>query len=83
MKNYSDFDLLVACLHHSGELSGKLSAREQETVRLAGNGFPMVNELGSGFSDLIWEWSHVRDSSEKAIGRMAEICRIFLSRKDC
>ena len=75
----SDFDLVVACLHHSGELAGKLSDREQETVRLAADGFPMVAELGSEFSDLIWEWSHIRDSSDKAISRMADLCRDFLS----
>ena len=75
----SDWALVVACLHHSGELAGKLSDREQETVRLAADGFPMVAELGSEFSDLLWDWSHVRDSSEEAIGRMAYLCRHFLS----
>jgi len=75
----SDWALVAACLYHSGELAGKLSASEQETVRRAADGFGLVTGLDSESLDLLWDWSHVRDSSDKAIGRMAYLCRHFLS----
>jgi len=63
----TDWTVVVAYLHWNGTHSKVLTTRQQGQVRMLADGF------GKGVTDpdLVWDWSHVRDSSESAITAMA------------
>ena len=67
----TDWALIVACLHDSGEL--KLTIEEELMVRRQADG------LGEGIAltEVLMDWSHVRDSSDEAIWRMAFMLRCW------
>ena len=75
----NDWDLVVSALHHTGELREQLTVAQQQTVRRAADGFGIVCGLDGESLDMLWDWSHVRDSSQKAVGRMAMLVRIMLA----
>jgi hypothetical protein len=63
----TDWHFCVSYLHWSGLNNKVLTAKQQQEVRKLGDGF------GKGITDpnLIWDWSHVRDSSPEAVTAMA------------
>jgi len=74
-----DWDVVVAALSSSSE--HRLAARAQIRVRELADGFgalrgPMTDRK----MDLIWDWSHVRDSSDAAVARMASLVRRMAAR---
>ena len=62
-----NFTFIHSCLHYSGENYAKLTDQQQVAARRLADGF------GAGVTDpdLLWDWSHVRDSSDEAIRLMA------------
>jgi len=76
----ADRSLVVACLHHSGEMRDHLTAEQAQTVRRAADGFGLITGRDSASLDILWDWSHVRDSSPKAMARMALVLRVMLER---
>lgn len=73
----ANWTFLVGYLHHSGERYGSLSNTEQAYVRSHGDGFGETTD-----PDLLWDWSHVRDSSPPAVSAMAGALR-RLGYKEC
>tara|TARA_R110000824_G_scaffold102100_4_gene242280 strand:+ start:4390 stop:4707 length:318 start_codon:yes stop_codon:yes gene_type:complete len=71
-------DLVVSCLHHSGAMRGRLTADQQQWVRRAADGFGEITGRDDESLDMLWDWSHVRDSSDRAFGRMALVLRAML-----
>jgi hypothetical protein len=70
----NDWDLVVAFLHHDGIHRDLLNDKQKGMVRLEGNGFGDLK--GAQLApDLLWDWSHVRDSSPDAVKRMADKIR--------
>lgn len=67
----SDWKLIVKFLHYNGAFHSLMTADEAAVIRQLGDGF------GPGIKDpdLIWDWSHVRDSSEQAVKAMADMIR--------
>lgn len=63
-----NFTFIHSCLHHSGENYAKLTKQHQVAARRLADGF------GKGVTDpdLLWDWSHVRDSSDGALRDVAE-----------
>ena len=74
----TDREFVVACLHHNGSLRERFTAQQQQTVRRAADGFGGVYGCDTDSLDLLWDWSHVRDSSPRAFARMAKVLRIWL-----
>lgn len=70
-KEQRDWKYVVSHLHWNGGRKNVLSANDHGAVRAMADGF------GPGFTnpDIIWDWSHVRDSSSAAIARMATTLR--------
>jgi hypothetical protein len=77
----TDRDLVVATLHHNGELVHTITARTANTVRRFADGFGTGLFLGSPRKwdektrDMFSDWSSVRDSSATAFTTMAAIIR--------
>jgi len=73
LQNLSDWELIVSFLHWEGSNSGKLPDAVEIFVRQNADGFGRDAEaLG-----VLFDWSHVRDSSDESITRMAKIIRYF------
>lgn len=70
----TDHEIVVAFLHHNGHLNAVLSAQQQQDIRLLADGFGQTSNL-----DLVWDWSHVRDSSDEGFARMATAIRGLFS----
>jgi hypothetical protein len=68
-----DWQLVCACIHQG--FSPLFSAEASVDVRIAGDGFGRIGIA----SDLLFDWSHVRDSSDGAVAMMAAICRVKLT----
>lgn len=66
----NDREIVMSFLHHTGHLNMVLSAQQQQTIRLLADGFGQTSNL-----DLVWDWSHVRDSSDEGFARMAGAIR--------
>lgn len=77
MAQDSNWNLVVSCLHHSGENNSALTPEQHQTVRRAADGFGMVTGMDSESLDMLFDWSHVRDSSQKAIDRMAMLLKVW------
>ncbi|MFZ5896434.1 MAG: hypothetical protein ACOY0T_35600 [Myxococcota bacterium] len=84
----NDRDLVVQCLHHNGALQIK-STEVQRRARLECDGFGDLKthaglpgqtkaERDAFIADLLWDWSHVRDSSDGALRRAAAVLRAHL-----
>lgn len=70
-KIMADRDLVVACLHYTGELYDRIPWPIAWATYCRGDGFGGLTsgellEINGG-----WDWSHVRDSSDDAIAEMA------------
>lgn len=70
----TDWDVVVSFLHWNGSHSKALTTQQQANVRTLADGF------GKGITDLdlVWDWSHVRDSSEEAIKAIADKIKHFV-----
>lgn len=69
-----DWAILVATLHHSGE--HRLPHQRQFGVRWECDGFGELPDRHGGDVDtMLWDWSHVRDSSPLGIERAAFFAR--------
>lgn len=86
-----DRALVIACLHYGGTLTIECPDVVR-AARLACDGFGDLAshpglpgqtpaERASFIADLLWDWSHVRDSSPEAFRRAAEILRRYLQRE--
>lgn len=73
----SSWDLVVSCLHHKGSKYSDLSPEQQQTVRRAADGFGAVYGFDNESLDMLWDWSHVRDSTNEAIEKMAKLLRAW------
>lgn len=76
-KQRQDWETVVAALHYNG------------TKQLPTDKQLLVIEYADGFGrnidpetqpEVFWDWSHVRDSSDNAIRRMAESVRMWQER---
>jgi hypothetical protein len=76
-----DWHLVLSYLHHSGTYYGLMTADEKAAVRLFADGYGDLNaQVRHGLSlvtahQLLWDWSHVRDSTDRAMARMARRIR--------
>lgn len=72
---------VVAFLHDQGAMFGTLSTEQQAQVRMLADGFGGLKGMADSpdvrVADLLWDWSHVRDSNPPAVAAMAaEIDRL-------
>lgn len=72
---------VVAFLSDQGALSRMLTTEQQAQVRMLADGFGSLQGTADTpdvrVADLLWDWSHVRDSSPEAVAAMAaEIDRL-------
>jgi hypothetical protein len=65
----SSWDIVVSFLHPSGSRFGQLTDLQDQWVRVAADGLGAPKQGSADF----WDWSHVRDSSDLAINRMAAV----------
>lgn len=71
----SDWDVVVRFLHWDGEFHHTMSREDQDRVRrLYADGFGRRQSN----PDLVWDWSHVRDSSLEAVKDMADEIRAMV-----
>lgn len=76
-----DWQLVVAYLHHSGERRNDLPVHVQAEIRLFhADGFGKLRNMAQDDPSvevevLVWDWSHVRDSSPEAVKAMADAIR--------
>ena len=67
---------VVSFLHHTGENKGHINATiDSDTRYLHGDGFGSLQDGNYDMDtirDLVWDWSHVRDSSDEAFIAMAK-----------
>tara|TARA_R110000851_G_scaffold312457_1_gene473005 strand:- start:194 stop:493 length:300 start_codon:yes stop_codon:yes gene_type:complete len=66
-------DFVVSYLHHAGANNGKLNARQDGNIRwFFADGYGDLAGMERDVAvELVFDWSHVRDSSEKAFDNMA------------
>lgn len=62
--------LVTECLHDKGVANGRVSIQLAGFVRGLGDGFGPIAEGVEGYSEMLWDWSHVRDSSPAGFQRM-------------
>jgi len=84
-----NWEIVVAYLHHDGHLNNRLTTPQKQRVRLEGDGMGDVktryhkaaaqndDKTMESMIDLVWDWSHIRDSSPNAIARMANQIKIY------
>ena len=69
-------DYVVSFLHHTGENKGHINATiDSDTRYLHADGFGSLQDGNYDMDtirDLVWDWSHVRDSSDEAFIAMAK-----------
>ena len=71
----SNWDLIVSFLHPSGENYNSLPLDLEKAVRRTADGYGLITGFCGNSMDMLFDWSHIRDSSEKAINRMAYLIR--------
>lgn len=83
LKGYilTDWDLLVATMHHSGVARTVLSQQQHVEVAAMGDGYGAMSAEQLQQRELTWDWSHIRDSSEGAIVTMAAAVRERVQRR--
>ena len=75
LQNLSNWELIVSFLHWNGSNAGELPDAVEISVRKTADGFGCDPEAFGA----LFDWSHVRDSSDEAITRMAKIIRQHFS----
>lgn len=66
-------EFVMSYLHPKGWRHEDLTPALQQVVRYEGDGFGRTYDL-----DLVWDWSHIRDSSSEAFAAMAATIRRLL-----
>ena len=78
-------DFVISHLHWNGANKDVLSGKEQETIRLnLADGMGHIPNMDISVHDKLdtaWDWSHIRDSSEAAFTKMAEVIRVIADAK--
>lgn len=76
----ADWALVVAAIHFRGELVDATPVEVAATAYTLADGFGDFSGDREGLAGINdgWDWSHVRDSSEPAVRRMAEYLRAAL-----
>jgi hypothetical protein len=72
-RNLTDWDLIVQVLHWNGPLHDQTSPEIAWAAYCLADGFGKLE--GRVLRKIGWDWSHVRDSSEEGLGRIAEYLR--------
>jgi hypothetical protein len=71
-------DSVISYMSWSGSKANRLSRGQWSAVYLLGDGFGKVDQAWA--EDQSWDWSHIRDSSPKALERMwNSICHFELA----
>lgn len=73
-----DFLLVHAFLYHGGEHRDYLTESEHDRLMEMCDGYGSMTRAQLRRRELIWDWSHVRDSSTEAIARVATEIRLIL-----
>ncbi len=79
----ADLDYVANFLHYAGDRKDDLTREQAQLAFCLGDGFGAgltpgeLSEINSG-----WDWSHVRDSSAKAMADIAHLIRGFVDEKD-
>lgn len=68
-------DLVVRCLHWSGDLYDSISEQDRQFAWLLADGFGKGLSLQHIDEYLQWDWSHIRDSTPEAIEEIAAMFR--------
>lgn len=63
-------------LHHSGENSNALSPDQIRQAWKIADGYGQLND--DGVEELLWDWSHIRDSSDEAKAELVTFVRSCL-----
>lgn len=77
----TDWTLVVACLHYDGAARGMLTERDKVRAIELADGFGRMTEAQLRELDVLWDWSHVRDSTAPAIAAIAAFLRSRLGSK--
>ena len=80
MSAEKDWNLLVACLSPTKRTT-KVPESVEKAARMECDGFGSLKHCGLSsvqVLDLMWDWSHVRDSSPSAISSAAKVLRTYL-----
>lgn len=65
--------VVVVCLHYNGACHDQtLALRAERHARTLADGFGRLTPQDPNYEDCLWDWSHVRDSSQDAVIHMAE-----------
>lgn len=73
LRRTDDREFVMSFLHHAGPFKSIFTADEQFQIRLLADGFGKTAD-----HDLVWDWSHVRDSSDEAMSAMATAIRTWI-----
>lgn len=78
-KQERDWEMVANCLHWEGKHYEK-AVRYQFETRLLADGFGDLTRKKPHYTkdtweSMLWDWSHVRDSSHAAIAKMADYLR--------
>jgi len=67
----AEWDLIVATMHYRGVAPGLLNGTAYAAVAAEGDGYGRMTVAQLKAAELVYDWSHVRDSSPEATARMA------------
>ncbi len=70
-----DRELVVACLHYEGAIEHLVSDALQWDAYCEADGFGYLDAESLAEINEGWDWSHVRDSSDEGIARVAQLLR--------
>ncbi|MEE9471800.1 MAG: hypothetical protein V3W32_08760 [Gemmatimonadota bacterium] len=74
LRSLPDWDLLVACLSPTKSIV-QLTVEDDEAARVLCDGFGEMSAAMLWNLEATFDWSHVRDSSERAIRKAAAFIR--------
>lgn len=65
----TDLKFLHPYLYHSGKANGVLTEAEHDKAVAMCDGYGQLTAAELNTRHLTWDWSHVRDSSDKALAK--------------
>lgn len=71
----ADWDLVCAVMHHSGVATNVLTQQAHLAVATLGDGYGRMTADQLKQLGLVWDWSHMRDSSDEAQAAVAREIR--------
>jgi hypothetical protein len=78
----NDWDLIVATMHYRGVARTFLNGTRLADVAARGDGYGKMTVAELKARELLYDWSHVRDSSPAAVCAMAARIRELIGPKD-